>query len=142
MKTKLEDFVNEYGGKNKAAGFRYSEPTTKYIFGVPLMVSNDIDIEEVKKNVGLILNENNVEEEYFKITSVKGIVDFEIYEEKGLSPHYLEVGLLAYSDFELESAIRIILVGISEKYSETEIIILAKMLDTNIKKPERKKLGY
>lgn len=112
MKTRFKEFLNEYGGPGRTIGFRYSKPTLEYGFKAPLLISDNINIDELKNNIQEILKNNNIQEDYYEFDKIKEFSDKTLYG--------LEVSMKAYSKYELNSMIGVILNKLTEIYNNKE----------------------
>lgn len=142
MKIKFKEFLNEYGGRGRAAGFRYSEPTKEYGFSVPILFESNIDINDIRDNIEKILKEENVEEDYFKFEKlsndeIRSIIinnidenDYFNYKEmffEGLTSYLLEISMKAYSKYELRSMISIVTNRLSKIYNKEMLILIDRI---------------
>jgi len=131
METKFNDFLNEYGGPYKTAGFRYSKPSIEYVFSLNMIVNPEINIQKLTKDFKDIFDKYKLEQDNFNFMKE----DDDIYN--------LRINLTAYSKLEIESAMQVILKEIMKLYNN-DIIFIAESLsiegpDNEIK---RKPIGY
>jgi len=117
MKTKFNDFLNEYGGPGKATGFRYSNPTLEYKFSVGLVINPILELNDVTKSIQELLDENHVEEDVMKMEHLMGDV------------YLLIIELKAYSKFEIDSMLNVVLDEIVDMFGEDiEILVETIMI--------------
>jgi hypothetical protein len=133
MKIKFEDFLNEYGGPNKAVGFNYTKKQTEeYTLNLGILINPENSISEVKDIIQNILNTFNVGEDWFEI--IKDDPD-----NSECCLYILRVALKAYNELEIKS-LKHLLEKELEKYPN--IIQVAPLYGIEGSKTVKKKLGY
>ena len=106
MKVTFNEFLNEYGGPNKAIGFRYSKPTNEYKFSLIFVVEYGVTEDELNSQIEEILRKNEFEEDSFTLTEIDG-GEFEI-----------EMKLKLYSGAEIQGVMQTFLTEMSEIHNE------------------------
>ncbi|MCK9415320.1 hypothetical protein M0Q97_01525 [Candidatus Dojkabacteria bacterium] len=133
LNTKFSEFVNEYAGKNKTLGFRYSKPNSKFTFAF-LVESLYYDVNDIFKD---IFDEIKLEEDNFTIKKID--------QEENVYFFEVVIDLTAYSNLEVIAAFRSI-VKESKNY-DIEIILKSFSIFENGEPIEnifkaKKKIGY
>ncbi len=132
MKTKFEDFLNEYNGPGKAVGFRYSNPTIEYTFSVILSINPEKNIKVLRRSLYKLLKEFNVEEDWFHFRKFKN------------DTYKFEISMKGFSKYELSSMIGKLLKKIKEDFSD-DIIINTETIEIkgeDIKEEDEKLTPY
>ena len=115
METKFNNFLNEYGGPYKAAGFRYSEPKIEYTFSVIVLVNTELSIIKLNNDIKNILKDNRIEEDNFNFMKESG------------DQYELRINMTAYSNLEIIAACEVILKKLTELYPEDINVIIETM---------------
>ena len=136
MKTKFDDFLNEYGGPGKTLGFPYSKPNRLYDIKLPLSVSSDINMEEMDKNIASIMLNKNIEEDNFKLL----LSDDDSWFEGG-KEYILNIQMKVYSENEVQSAINVIIDVLVKIYGD-KIKVHGDKIVAKGDVPQKKKLGF
>lgn len=141
MKTKLNDFLNEYGGPGRTIGFRYFEPKNKYDINIPIIIDTDmIDILTLTEDVEQILIDKNIEEDSFEFVEIDDTDEYLKY--------ILNIKLTAYSKYEVQSMINTVLDNVVELYKDEveseKLIIIGDKISTSGPdlNDKSKKIGY
>lgn len=121
MKKFKDLLLNEYGGPNKTAGFRYSKPDVEYVFSVLVDIDRKLKPEQVKDYILEILKELKVNQEWFDFKReidnqfIELMSDFDTYK--------LEIALKVYNYLDVVSMLSSIIKIIKDDKLDKTIII-------------------
>lgn len=142
MKTKFYEFLNEYGGPGRTIGFRYSDPVDEYGFLIYILVDTEyIDADSLREDIKEILENKKVNEDYFLFDKDSEYGELDVYK--------LEISMKAYSKYELQSLIGVVLDAISEMYSDEidneRLIIVGEQIQVkgpDVDETKKRKIGF
>jgi len=112
MKTQFDKFINEYGGPGRTIGFKYSEPSNKYIFSICAVINPDLDTHGLEKEMKKMLKSFKAEEDYLKVKNI------------GADSYEIKIAMKAYSKYEVLAMAKEFFKAVFNKYGKGNIIFI------------------